>query len=109
DVIDDYLYKYPYRLYPVVQDGQLLGCLTIDQIKLVPKEQWASKTAGALASPCSQENIIEPEADATKALSTMSRTHANRLMVVDHGHLLGIIAFKDLALFLSRKMELESI
>src|SRR5262249_8882915 len=106
---DEYVYKYPYRLYPVVQDGNLMGCITIDQIKLVPKELWTSKTAGTLATPCSAENIIEPEADATKALSTMSRTHASRLMVVAHDHLLGIIAFKDLALFLSRKMELETI
>jgi len=109
DIIDDYLYKYPYQLYPVVQDGQLVGCLTIDQIKLVPREQWESRTAGTLAAPCSPENIIEPEADAAKALSAMSRTHSSRLMVVDHGHLLGIIAFKDLALFLSRKMELDTI
>jgi len=109
DIVEDYFYKYPYSLYPVVQDEHLVGCVTIDQMKLVPREQWASKTAGSLAVPCSPENIIEPEAEATKALSTMSRTRSGRLMVVDHGHLLGIIALKDLALFLSRKMELESI
>ena len=109
EIIDNYLYKYPYRFYPVMQDGELVGCLTLDQIKLVPKEQWASKTAASLAAPCSPENIIEPEAEATTALSTMSRNHSSRLMVVDHGHLLGIIALKDLAQFLSRKMELDTI
>jgi len=107
DVVEDYLYKYPYKLYPVVQEGHLLGCLGIDQIKLVPKEHWTSTTAGTVAVPCSSENMIDPEADATKALSAMSRTRSSRLMVVDHGHLLGIIAFKDLALFLSRRMELQ--
>jgi hypothetical protein len=30
-------------------------------------------------------------------------------MVMDHGRLLGIIALKDLALFLSRKIELETM
>jgi CBS domain-containing protein len=109
DVVENYLYKYPYKLYPVVQDENLLGCLSIDQIKLIPKEQWESRTAESVAMPCAPENVIEPEADATKALSTMSRTHSSRLMVVDHGHLMGIIAFKDLALFLSRRMELETI
>jgi Zn-dependent protease/CBS domain-containing protein len=109
DVVENYLYKYPYKLYPVVQNENLAGCLSIDQIKLIPKEQWASRTAESVAMPCAPENVIEPEADATKALSTMSRTHSSRLMVVDHGHLLGIIAFKDLALFLSRKMELDTI
>jgi hypothetical protein len=28
-------------------------------------------------------------------------------MVVDHGHLLGVVALKDLMNFLSRKLELE--
>jgi Zn-dependent protease len=109
EVVEDYLYKYPYKLYPVVRDGQLLGCLALDQIKLIPKEQWSSRTAESVAAPCSSENIIEPNADATKALSAMSRTHTNRLMVVDHGHLLGIVALRDLVLFLSRKLELESV
>jgi CBS domain-containing protein len=106
-IVEDFLYKYPYKFYPVVEDGHLMGCITIDQVKQVPREEWERRTAESVAAPCSQANMIEPEADAAKALSAMNQTQATRLMVVDHGRLLGIVALRDLVNFLSRKMELE--
>jgi Zn-dependent protease/CBS domain-containing protein len=108
EIVDNYFYRYPYKLFPVVENGELIGCLDIGQVKLVPKNEWSSRTAATVLTPCAAENMIEPEADATRALTAMSHTNTSRLMVVDHGKLLGIIALKDLALFLSRKLELES-
>jgi signal-transduction protein with cAMP-binding, CBS, and nucleotidyltransferase domain len=58
-------------------------------------------------SQCSPENTIEPQADAMKAISIMNRTGNSRLMVVEGGHLVGIIALKDLLELLSLKVELE--
>jgi Zn-dependent protease/CBS domain-containing protein len=106
-IVDDFLYKYPYKSYPVVSDGNLLGCVTLDRVKDVPREEWNARTAESLATPCSPDNTIEPDADAVKALSKMTHSQASRLMVVDHGQLIGIVALKDLANFLSRKLELE--
>jgi CBS domain-containing protein len=57
--------------------------------------------------PCSADNTIGPDADAVEALSRMSRTGQSRLMVVEEGRLLGIIALKDLLKFLALKVELE--
>ena len=106
-IVDHYLYRYPYRFYPIVENGELQGCVSIDRIKMLPREQWEQSTAQSVAVPCSTENMIGPDADATEALTTMSRNHAGRLMVVDHGHLVGIVALKDLLNFLSRKLEFE--
>jgi CBS domain-containing protein len=53
------------------------------------------------------DNTIGPNADATKALSIMSRTGASRLMVIEKGRLLGVITLKDLMKFLALKVELE--
>lgn len=108
-IVDDYIYKHPYKTYPVVSDGQLLGCVTVDGVKQIPREEWNTRTAETVASPCSSENTIERDADAAKALSQMTHTRASRLMVVDHGRVVGIIALKDLAMFLSRKLELEGV
>jgi CBS domain-containing protein len=42
-----------------------------------------------------------------KVLSRMSSTGNTRLMVVEAGHLAGIVTLKDLLRFLSLKMDLE--
>ena len=106
-LVDQYIYRYPYKLFPVVDNERLVGCLTIDAVKQIPKTEWNAHTAGELAAACSPENTIGPDTDAVKAIATMNRTHASRLMVVDQDRLLGVIAFKDLMEFLGRKMELE--
>ena len=107
-LVEDYIYKYHFKMFPVVEDhDRLLGCVTTKQIKEIPREEWSRRTVADLASQCSPENTIEPQADAMKALSIMNRTGASRLMVVEAGRLAGIIALKDLLELLSLKVELE--
>ena len=107
-LVEDYIYKYHFKMFPVVEDhDRLLGCVTTKQIKEIPREEWSRRTVADLASQCSPENTIEPQADAMKALSIMKQTGASRLMVVEAGRLIGIIALKDLLELLSLKVELE--
>jgi Zn-dependent protease/predicted transcriptional regulator len=107
-LVEDYVYKYHFKMFPVVEDSdRLLGCVTTKQVKEIPRQDWGRKTVGEVASQCSPENTIEPQADAMKAISIMNRTGNSRLMVVEGGHLVGIIALKDLLELLSLKVELE--
>ncbi len=107
EVIDDYVYRYHHKLFPVVDNGQLVGCITINRIKEVPREEWEQRTVGELARGCDTENTVSPETDAIGALSKMHRSGASRLLVVDHGRLAGILSLKDLLQFLAMKVELE--
>jgi Zn-dependent protease/predicted transcriptional regulator len=107
-LVEDYVYKYHFKMFPVVEDSdRLLGCVTTKQVKEIPREDWGRKTVGEFAAQCSPENSIEPQADAMKALSIMNQTGNSRLMVVEKGRLVGIIALKDLLELLSLKVELE--
>jgi len=106
-LVEDYIYRYHYKLFPVVNSNKLIGCITTRQVKEIPREQWEQKKVGEIAVHCSEENTIKPDADAVKALSVMRRNNASRLMVVENGQLVGIIALKDMLEFLSRKVELD--
>lgn len=108
ELVEDYIYKYHFKMFPVVEDhDRLLGCVTTKQIKEIPRAEWGRRTVGDVASQCTPENTIEPQADAMRALSIMKQTGASRLMVVEGGRLAGIIALKDLLELLSLKVELE--
>jgi CBS domain-containing protein len=107
-LVEGYVYKYHFKMFPVVEDtNRLLGCVTTKQMKEIPREDWGRKTVGEFAAQCSPENSIEPQADAMRALSVMNRTGNSRLMVVEKGRLVGIIALKDLLELLSLKVELD--
>lgn len=106
-LVADFIYRYHFKMFPVMDNGQLLGCVTIQQVKEMPHEEWDRHVVGEITSPVSPENAIRPDADAMEALSAMNRTGESRLMVVDEGRLLGIVSLKDLLKFLSLKVELE--
>ena len=105
--VDEYLYKHHFKMFPVVDDERLIGCISTREIKEVPRNQWNQRTIGEIVKPCSCDNTITSDTDAMKALSNMNKTGASRLLVVDGDRLVGIIALKDLLGFLSSKLDLE--
>lgn len=107
ELVDDYVYRFHFKMFPVVADTKLRGCITTQQLHQVPKEQWDSHRVEEFADGCSSANTISPRADATEALARMSQTGTSRLMVVDQERLVGIISLKDLMQFLSLKIDLE--
>ena len=108
DLVEDYVYRYHFKMFPVVDDSnKLLGCITTKQVKEIPREEWANKRVKDVAIPCSEKNTIHPKMDAVKALSLMKRDGTSRLMVTEGSQLVGIIALKDLLEFLSLKVELD--
>ncbi len=106
DLVEGYMYRYHFKMFPVVEDGSLLGCITTRMVKEVPQREWGSRTVGEAAGRCSRENTIGPGEDAIKALGVMSRTGNSRLMVVEGGRLVGIITLKDIMGLLSVKLDL---
>ncbi len=107
DLVNDYFYRYHYKMFPVTTDGTLAGCITSKQIKDVPREEWDLRRVEDVLAPCSIENVIPPDTDAMKALTIMNRTGNSRLMVVDGDHLVGVVTLKDMLKFLNLKMDLE--
>ncbi len=108
DVVENYVYRYHYKLYPVVDDdGELLGCITLSDIKEIDKEEWPTTRVESILKSCTTGNSIPADADAMEALSRMRSQDSSRLLVVDDGHLRGIVTLKDLLKFLSLKVELE--
>lgn len=105
-LVEDYVYRHHFKMYPVV-NKKLKGCVTTKQIKELPRKEWSQITAGELAQKCTSENTITPQTDAVHALSQMRRNNVSRLMVVEDGKLVGIIALKDMLEFLSLKIELD--
>jgi Zn-dependent protease/CBS domain-containing protein len=107
-LVEDYIYRYHFKMFPVVESsGKLLGCVTTKDVKAVPKEEWGKKSVGEIAASCTEANTIPSGEDAVKALSRMSQNNISRLMVIDDGHLAGVITLKDMLKFLSLKVELE--
>jgi len=107
--VDDYVYTSHHDLYPVKDNGRLLGCVGIREVREAPRDKWDWITVGRIAAPCSEENTVDADADAIQALSRMQRTGNSRLMVTENGRLVGIVTLKDMLKLLALKIDLEGV
>ncbi len=107
DLMEKVFYQYLHDLYPVIEDGRLIGNVGPRQIKEVPNDQWANIIVAEVMVPRTETNTIAYDEDAVVALSKMRRPGNSRLMVVKDDRLVGIVALKDMLKFLALKVEFD--
>jgi len=106
-LVDEFVLRHHHEFFPVVDNGRIIGAVGLRQIKDVAREAWSKTTVGDVLVPVSEANAIEAQVDAMTALKELQRRKASRLMVVDGGILVGILALKDLLKHLSLQVQLE--
>ena len=107
--LDDYVYPQHYKMYPVMENGQLLGSIGIDAIRAVPKEERATRTVRECLKPVSAENSVPASMSTSKLLRDIVRPDTGaRYMVVEDGQLVGMISLKDLLDLISLKLEIDA-
>ncbi len=106
-LVRDYVYKYHFKMFPVVEGEAPVGCITLDQVKQYSQKEWDRHTVGEITSRNSGDNTISPDSYASEALTRMNDSGNTRLMVVKNDRLVGIVSLRDLLKFLSIKLNLE--
>jgi len=107
--VDDFVYRYHRKTYPVVSDGRLEGCIDTQALARIPRAEWDQRTVGDVMRRDLQAVTISPQADALHALNKMQQTGSSRLIVTEGDQVVGIISLKDLLRFLNLKIELEGM
>lgn len=96
DLVQDYFYRYRFASFPVLRGGQLAGLVTLNQVKDVPREQWALKRAEEIMTRIDDIDVLHPDDDSIDALSLMVKKDLGRLLVVESDQLVGIITRRDI-------------
>ena len=107
EFVEDYVYKYHFKMFPVANSGRAIACITTKQVKEVPREQWRDVTVSELALECTPDTTVKPDDDAIRAISLMRRTGGSRLVVIEDDRLVGVVSLKDMLHFLSLKVDLD--
>ena len=107
ELVEEFFYKNYHKTYPVVDDGELVGCVNLQDVKQVEREAWPDRTVGDIMQGLSSDNTVEPGADSATVLREMSQSGRSRLLVVERGRLLGIVSQSEIMRFLTVTMDLE--
>ena len=107
--VQEYVYRHHYKMYPVVDGPRLLGCITVDSLQGIRRDDWSSKYVSDLMENSSKSNTVDAGTDTMALLTNILQPGGRtRFMVVEDGRLVGIIALKDLLEIISLKLQIES-
>jgi Zn-dependent protease/CBS domain-containing protein len=107
DWVEDYVYRYHHKAFPVIENDRLIGIVSTRQLAQFPREEWEIHTVAEAMQTNLESIILSADANALQAFERMQREGVDRLLITEQGRLLGLISLRDLLQFLNLKLELE--
>jgi Zn-dependent protease/CBS domain-containing protein len=105
-LVNDYILGRSVRAVPVTSESDLLGLVTINRIRQVPKEEWDSTPARFIMIQPAELHTAGPNDDLEAALKTIQEEDFNQLPVVEDGRLVGLLSRSNVMRFFSVRQEL---
>jgi Zn-dependent protease/predicted transcriptional regulator/ribosomal protein L40E len=107
-LVSDYFLVYHHDAYPVVKDGQVLGLVTLQSVRSVPREKREYETAQQAMIPFGKAVVVKPAVKALDAMQNMARAGVGCALVVDDdGRLVGIATNEDIVRTIRARETLE--
>ncbi len=95
DAWSQYFEKTPQPGLPVLRDGQLVGMLTLGQVRGLPTGRWGETPVDEVMTPLPQLGTVTPTDSANDLLQVMQREQVMEVPVVDGGRLVGLVTQDD--------------
>lgn len=95
-LVDDYFFRHHYDCFPVTDGGRLLGLVTLNEVKRVPKEGWGETVVADVMQRGVENLSVSPDDDVSVVLRRVIRDQCGRLPVVEGGTVVGMVTRKDI-------------
>lgn len=100
EAVDHYFLRHGYGGFPVLDDGRLVGMVTVREIQAAPQSLWPLRRVRDIMKPWSAVMEVSHDTPAITALERMTGEGQGRLVVVQEGRLVGLITRSGIRQFL---------
>jgi len=105
DVAEDVL-RTGKRCFFVMDDGQVAGMVTPQELRAVPRDRWNATPAVEAMKPVERLHRIDADAPVTQALDAIAQEDVNQLPVLEHGRIRGVISRDQILRLVAARAEL---
>jgi len=106
-LISDYFLVHRHGGYPVVKNGEVLGIITLQCVRRVPKERREYETVQQAMTPMETTMVVNSSASAFDAMKKIATGKVGSVLVVDEGRLVGVTTHEDIVRAIQTRQELE--
>ncbi len=107
ECVEQYFYTSHHQIYPVTDQGNLFGYISLHEIKALPHAEWERTSVQSLMVPLSKIKTVTPETNALEAVQLFQESGMSMLFIAEKERFLGILTSQDLFKLISLKLELE--
>jgi len=97
--------------FPVVNEaGDLVGMVTLQDVRGVPRREWEGTLVGQIMTPTEDLIVVHSNEDASDALNQLLQRDIRQIPVMEDGSMVGLVRRRDIIrwLQLSSPEERES-
>jgi CBS domain-containing protein len=100
EAVNQYFQSYGYGGFPVLEDGRLVGLITVLEIQNVSPSLWPWRRVEQVMRPRSESLVIEPDIPVIHAMERMAREGWDRLVVMKNEEIVGLVTHSAIVHFL---------
>jgi len=105
-LVDSYVLSHNVRCFPVQAGEELLGLVTLDDIRKVPRDQWPLTSVFKTMTAFERLHTVPPQEDLRQVLQIMGEADVNQVPVVEGRRLVGLVSRSDILRLIQIRREL---
>jgi len=106
-LVHDHVMKTDDHAFPVLEGGLLVGIVTLEDVREVPRDAWDTTHVREIMTLAKQLVVTSPREDAAEALNKLRQRDVRQLPVISDGELVGCLRRRDIVKWLQLHSELE--
>jgi len=96
ELVDEYILGRGQRCLVLVSGEEPVGLMTMRDVRLIPRERWATTTAAQAMTPMDKVQRTTPTTGLEKAFEQMGTGKINQMPVMVDGHIEGMLSRDDI-------------
>lgn len=100
EAVNQYFQSYGYGGFPVMEDGRLVGLITVHEVQNVSPSLWPWRRVEQVMRARSESLVIEPDIPVIHAMERMAREGWDRLVVMQNDEVVGLVTQSAIVHFL---------
>jgi len=108
ELVEQHVLTGPGRCFPVMAGEELLGLVTLSDLRSLPREVWPTTTVFRAMTPVSKLRTVSPHDDLIHVMQLLAEADVNQLPMMDGRILKGLIYRGDVFRYIQVRQALET-